>query len=192
MRGAVEELVQEYGRLGIIFANAGINGVWAPIDELQPDEWARTVRTYLTGTYLTLHFAVPHLNKRDGGSVVITSSIKGTRVFPNAKLSAYSCTKAAQITLAQMQAVELAKHNIRVNAICPGKIHTAIQAKTERRNIEEAAQDVEYPDGKIPRTTAKVDRPRQSLSCSYSWCPRGRFISGPPIWLDGARSVLVG
>ena len=63
MRQAVADLVQAYGRLDIVFANAGINGVWAPIDELQPAEWDRTIDINLRGTYLTLHHAVPHLKK---------------------------------------------------------------------------------------------------------------------------------
>jgi NAD(P)-dependent dehydrogenase (short-subunit alcohol dehydrogenase family) len=193
MRNAIEQVAETYGGLDIIFANAGINGVWAPIDELQPDEWARTIQTNLTGTYLTLHFGVPHLKKRGGGSVVIPSSINGTRVFSNAGSSAYSCTKAAQVTLAQMQAVELAKHNIRVNVICPGKIETGIQAKTEKRNIEEAAEDVEYADGKIPLTDGEGGSAEEVAELLlFLVSERGRFISGTPIWIDGAQSVLVG
>ena len=63
MRQAVGQLAQAHGRLDIVFANAGINGVWAPIDEIQPEEWDRTINTNLRGTYLTLHYAVPHLKK---------------------------------------------------------------------------------------------------------------------------------
>src|SRR3954452_22701742 len=80
MQRAVDELVRSFGRLDIVFANAGINGVWAPIDELQPQEWDRTINTNLRGTYLTLHYAVPHL-KKAGGSIVITASINGSRTF---------------------------------------------------------------------------------------------------------------
>lgn len=193
MRAAVEALAHEYGGLDIIFANAGINGVWAPIDELQPEEWSRTINTNLTGTYLTLHHGVPHLKKRGGGSIVITSSINGTRVFSNAGSSAYSCTKAAQLTLTQMQAVELAKHNIRVNAICPGRIETAIQAKTVKRNIEEAAEDVDYRSGKIPLTDGEGGSAEEIAELLiFLVSERGRFISGTPIWIDGAQSVLVG
>jgi NAD(P)-dependent dehydrogenase (short-subunit alcohol dehydrogenase family) len=173
MRAAVEALVHEFGGLDIIFANAGINGVWAPIDELQPEEWSRTINTNLTGTYLTLHHGVPHLKKRGGGSIVITSSINGTRVFSNAGSSAYSCTKAAQLTLTQMQAVELAKHNIRVNAICPGRIETAIQAKTVKGTSKKPPRTWTIAAERYRSPAGKGDQRRRSPSCSSSWCRSG-------------------
>jgi NAD(P)-dependent dehydrogenase (short-subunit alcohol dehydrogenase family) len=193
MQAAVDKLVARYRRLDIIFANAGINGVWAPIDEIEPEEWDRTINTNLRGTFLTLRYGVPHLKSAGGGAIVITSSINGTRVFSNAGSTAYSCTKAAQVTLAQMQALELAKHNIRVNAVCPGRIETAIQAKTEARHLEEAREAVEYPDGKIPLTDGEGGSAEEVAELVlFLVSDRGRFISGTPVWIDGAQSVLVG
>jgi NAD(P)-dependent dehydrogenase (short-subunit alcohol dehydrogenase family) len=193
MERAVKALVAAFGGLDIIFANAGINGVWAPIDEIQPDEWERTIRTNLTGTYLTVHYGVPHLKARGRGAIVITSSVNGTRIFSNAGATAYSSTKAAQVALGQMLAVELAKHDIRVNVICPGRIETAIQGKTERRNIEEAAEPVEYPEGKIPLTDGEGGSAEEVAELVRFLCSdEARFISGTPIWIDGAQSVLVG
>jgi len=93
MRQAVERLVGKYGRLDIVFANAGINGVWAPIDQLQPEEWDETIAINLRGTYLTIHYSVPHLKQAGGGAIVITSSINGTRTFTSAGATAYSCTR---------------------------------------------------------------------------------------------------
>ena len=72
MRGAFDTLQKRFGRLDIVVANAGINGVWAPIDDLKPQEWDRTMAVNLRGTYLTLHLAVPLL-KRRGGAIVVVS-----------------------------------------------------------------------------------------------------------------------
>jgi len=193
VRAAVERLVDEQGGLDIVFANAGINGVWAPIDEIEPGEWDKTIAVNLRGTYLTIHHSVPHLKKRGAGVILITSSINGTRVFSNAGATAYSSTKAAQLAMGQMLAVELAKHRIRVNVICPGKIDTAIQDKTETRNLKEAAEEVEYPDGKIPLTDGEGGEAAEVAELAlFLASDRGRFISGTPVWIDGAQSTLVG
>ncbi len=193
MERAVGQLVRQFGRLDIVFANAGINGVWAPIDELTPEEWDRTINTNLRGTFLTLHHTVPHLKKAGGGSIIITSSINGTRVFSNAGATAYSCSKAGQVAMAQMAALELAKHRIRVNVVCPGRIDTAIQENTQARNVEAAKEPVEYPDGTIPLTD---DKAGSSLDVAelvlFLASGRSKHITGTPVWIDGGQSLLVG
>ena len=83
MREMMDEIGERWGRIDVVFANAGINGVWAPLDELDPDEWDRTLSINLKGTFLTVKYALPYL-KRRGGSVVVTSSVNGTRIFSNA------------------------------------------------------------------------------------------------------------
>jgi NAD(P)-dependent dehydrogenase (short-subunit alcohol dehydrogenase family) len=191
MQGAVEKLARQCGRLDLVHANAGINGVWAPIDELQPEEWDRTINTNLRGTYLTLHFAVPHLKRAGGGAIVITASINGTRSFGSAGATAYSATKAAQVAMMQMQALELAKHHIRVNAVCPGRIETEIPDNTQPRHTEEAKWPAEYPHGKIPLTG---DKPGKAADVAALVCfllsDHARHISGTPVWIDGAQSLL--
>src|SRR5687767_9428809 len=127
VRRAVDGTVERFGRLDIVVANAGINGVWAPIDELTPEEWDKTLDINLKGTFLTLHFAVPHLKRAGAGSVIVTSSVNGNRTFSNAGATAYSCSKAGQVAMVKMAALELGKHQIRVNAVCPGAIKTKIQ-----------------------------------------------------------------
>ena len=193
MEAAIDKLVHAFGRLDIVFANAGINGVWAPIDELAPEEWDRTINTNLRGTFLTLRYAVPHLKKAGGGSIVITSSVNGTRVFSNAGATAYSCTKAAQVALAKMAALELAKHRIRVNVVCPGWIDTEIGENTSSRHIEAAKEPVEYPEGKIPLTDGRAGTSEEVAELVlFLASDRSRHISGTPVWIDGAESLLVG
>lgn len=194
---AMERLYRQvddrWGRLDVVFAHAGVNGVWAPIEELEPDEWAQTIRINLTGTFLTVKYAVPLLKRQGGGAIVITSSINGTRRFTGAGASAYASSKAGQIAFMQMMALELAKHRIRVNAICPGAISTDIEEHTERRHTEEAAEPVEYPAGGIPLTDGQPGRPEQVADLVlFLASDRSSHISGTPVWIDGAESLLQG
>ena len=107
MQAAYRQLGDRWGRLDIVFANAGINGVWAPLEELTSEDWDQTLLVNLKGTFLTVKYALPLLKKR-GGSVIIDSSINGTRIFSNSGASAYSSSKAAQVAFAKMIALELA------------------------------------------------------------------------------------
>lgn len=193
MAAAVARLVSGYGRLDGIFANAGINGVWAPIDEIRPEEWDRTIAVNLRGTYLALHHGVPHLKRAGGGAVVVTASVNGTRVFSNAGATAYSATKAAQVAMTQMLALELAKFRIRVNVVCPGAIETSIDDSTEQRSEEVAGEPAEYPEGEIPLTDGEPGTAEQVADLvAFLLSDRARHISGTPVWIDGAESLLVG
>jgi NAD(P)-dependent dehydrogenase (short-subunit alcohol dehydrogenase family) len=193
VKAAIADLVREYDRLDYLFANAGINGVWAPIDELGPAEWDRTITTNLRGTYLTLHYGVPHLKRMGEGAIVITASVNGTRVFSNAGATAYSCTKAAQVAMAKMLALELAKFRIRVNVVCPGAIETAIEDSTTHRDPDVAGEPVDYPAGKIPLTDGEPGTADEVADLVlFLLSDKARHITGTPVWIDGAESLLVG
>jgi NAD(P)-dependent dehydrogenase (short-subunit alcohol dehydrogenase family) len=192
MERVVGEVAERWGRLDVVFANAGINGVWAPIDELAPEEWEKTIAINLNGTFFTIKAAVPQLRKQ-GGSVIVTASVNGTRMFSNGGASAYASTKAAQVALTQMLAVELAKDRIRVNVVCPGAIETEIEEHTERRNIEKAKEPVEYPEGKIPLTDGKPGSAEQVAKLVlFLASDDSDHITGTPVWIDGGQSLLQG
>lgn len=192
MQRAVETVQERWGQLDVVFANAGINGVWAPIEELEPDEWNRTIQTNLTGTFLTVKYAIPML-KKVGGSIIITASVNGTRIFSNTGATAYSCTKAAQVAFTKMAALELAKHRIRVNVICPGAIETSINDSTQKRDIELEKEPVDYPEGNIPLTDGKPGTSEQVADLAlFLASDRSGHITGTPIWIDGAESLLMG
>jgi NAD(P)-dependent dehydrogenase (short-subunit alcohol dehydrogenase family) len=193
MRAAVAALLDAFGSIDIVIANAGINGVWAPIDEITPEEWDRTMNTNLRGSYLTLHLTVPHLKRAKGGAIVIVSSINGTRTFSNAGATAYSCTKAAEVVMAKMTALELAKDRIRVNVVCPGKIDTQIEESTRVRSKETAGEPVEYPRGQIPLTGGDAGTSKDVAELIlFLVSDRSRHITGTPVWIDGGQSLLVG
>ena len=181
-----------WGRLDIVVANAGINGLWAPIEEITEQDWEKVFDINLKGTFQTVRLAVP-LMKRDGGAIVIVSSVNGTRIFSNAGASAYATTKAGQLAFARMMALELAKHRIRVNTVCPGAIDTSIDENTQRKDLDQAREPVIYPAGRIPLTDGKPGTASQVaeliwfLSAGIS-----SHISGAEVFIDGAESLLQG
>lgn len=186
---AIEMARERFGRLDIVFANAGVNGVWAPIEELKPEEWDRTLDINLKGTFLTLHYAVPLLRASGGGSVIITSSVNGNRTFSNAGTAAYSSSKAAQVALMKIAALELGRYNIRVNAVCPGAIHTNIGERTEKRDTEKVQIRADVDSSKFidqgqgePQDVADV--------CVFLASELSRHVSGVDIYVDGGASLL--
>ncbi len=192
METAISDTVEQFGRLDVVFANAGINGVWAPLEDLTPEEWQKTIDVNLNGTFYTVKYAVPHLKKR-GGSVIVTSSVNGTRIFSNTGATAYSCTKAAQVAFTKMTALELAKHRIRVNVICPGAIESEIDDNTEQRNVEREKEPVEFPKGEIPLTDGKPGKAEQVAELVlFLASDASSHITGTELWIDGGQSLLQG
>jgi NAD(P)-dependent dehydrogenase (short-subunit alcohol dehydrogenase family) len=191
MRRAAEQLGQRWGRIDIVFANAGINGVWAPIEELTPEEWDRTLDINLKGTFLTIKYAVPYL-KRQGGSVIVTASVNGTRIFSNTGATAYSCSKAGQVAMTKMLALELAPHKVRVNVICPGAIETSIDENTEKRDLEHVRIPVEYPKGAHPLEGAPGSAEQVARLVLFLASGASDHITGTEMWIDGAESLLRG
>jgi NAD(P)-dependent dehydrogenase (short-subunit alcohol dehydrogenase family) len=192
MKKAVERIVDHFGRLDIVFANAGMNGTWAPIEELKTDEWTRTLSVNLTGSFLTIKYAASELRRRRG-SVIVCSSVNGVRMFSNSGATAYACSKAGQIALTKMLALELADDGVRVNAVCPGAIATPIHEKTEQRNLEEAREPVEYPEGQVPLTDGKAPGPEVVADVVvFLASDAARHVTGSVMFVDGAQSLLQG
>lgn len=192
MRRTLELVAERFGRLDVVYANAGINGVWAPIEELTPEEFDKTIAINLRGTFLTIKYAVPYL-KKQGGSVIVTSSVNGTRTFSNTGATAYSTSKAGQLAMAKMLAVELGHHKIRVNVICPGAIDTNIGENTEQRDIDTIKVPAEYPQGtssltgKKPGSIEQVGRLALFLASDAS-----DHITGEVVYIDSGASLVVG
>ncbi|MDH4440610.1 MAG: SDR family NAD(P)-dependent oxidoreductase [Rhizobium sp.] len=190
MKEAVSTLLEKRGALHMVVANAGVNGTWAPIDDLTPEEFDQTIAINLRGTYLTLHHCVGPM-KTTGGSIVVISSINGTRTFTTPGATAYSATKAAQLAMVQQLALELGRHGIRINAVCPGAIETSIDDNTATRGREMAEVAVEFPDGDIPLTGGEagtIDEVADVIHFLLS--PASRHVTGTPIWVDGGQSLL--
>jgi NAD(P)-dependent dehydrogenase (short-subunit alcohol dehydrogenase family) len=92
-----------------------------------------------------------------------------------------------------MLALELAKHRIRVNVICPGAIETEIEESTERRDLEKAKEPVEFPEGDVPLTGGKPGKAEQvARLVLFLASDESDHITGTPVWIDGGQSLLKG
>ncbi|MCZ8520393.1 MULTISPECIES: SDR family oxidoreductase [Paenibacillus] len=192
IRDGIGEAVRRWGRLDIVFANAGVNGTVAPIETMEVDDWDETISINLRGTFATVKYAVPHL-KEKGGSIIITSSINGNRVFSGFGFGAYSTTKAGQVAFMKMAALELAQFKIRVNAVCPGAIETNIGRNTHPMpELEEIQIPVEFPEGGQPLADGP-GRPEQVADLVlFLASGESSHITGTAVYIDGAESLLHG
>jgi NAD(P)-dependent dehydrogenase (short-subunit alcohol dehydrogenase family) len=189
---AVARTVERFGGLHVVFANAGINGMQAPIEELTLDEWRATLDTNLTGTFLAVKHAIPHLRAAGGGSVIVTASVNGTRLYSNPGYAAYSTSKAGQVAFAKTAAIELARWEIRVNAILPGSVRTNIRESTYRRNVERVSWRTEQPTRWPPLRGVPAEAQDVADLVLFLASDASRHITGAEIVLDGAASLLRG
>lgn len=192
MIAAYETIGRKWTQVDIVVANAGINGVWAPLDRIQVAEWNETMATNLLGTFLAVKLALPYLRVR-GGSVIVVASINGTRIFSNSGATAYACSKAAQVAFAKMTALELAKDQIRVNVVCPGAIETNIDSSTQRRDLENLHLPVIFPEGDVPLTGGSPGSAEQVAELiGFLASDAANHITGTEVFIEGGQSLLQG
>src|SRR5712691_7568411 len=124
IKGAVNRAVKEFGRLDVIYNNAGLGGAVGALEKTTAENWDRSFAILLRAVFLGIKYAVPEMRKQGGGSIISTASIAGLRGA--AGLHAYCAAKAGVISLSRSASIELAKDKIRVNCICPGLIATPL------------------------------------------------------------------
>jgi len=150
-RRMIETCVEEFGRLDILFNNAGILKGGPSGDnilEITEEDWDRIIDVNVKGIFLGCKYAVPHMIKQGGGSIINAGSIAG--VVARSGQLGYSTAKGAVVNMTRELALDLAKYKIRVNATCPGFIST-------------------------PLVKSFVDSQPQMASIWQSWHPLGRF-----------------
>ena len=192
VRGFCQATAQALGGINHLINTVGVVDNAGDVVELSLEVWDRTLAVNLTSAFLMAKCAVPHIISGGGGSIVNISSISG--LANQARAMAYSVTKAGLIALTRSQAIDLAQHNIRANAICPGSVETPLMeqaivltADETGRTPEETRKDwqSQYPTGRFsdPRDVAEL----ALFLCS----PRAANITGASLVVDGGLMALL-
>jgi len=180
----VEAAVARFSRLDILFNNAGV-GKHIPFEALTEAEWDRIVDINLRGVFLGCRYGVPALRRAGGGVILNTASQSGLQGHPNNQ--AYCAAKAGVINFTRSLAKDLARHNIRVNAICPGGTDTPIL-----RGYIPAGESPGYVARMLaPRTPfGRLARPEEIAAAAlFLVSDDASFISGVALPVDGAASA---
>ena len=150
VQNMVQAAVAKYGRLDVLFNNAGITGPVAPLHESREEDFDKVINTNLRGVYLGMKYGIAQMLPQGGGAIINTGS--ESALVGVSGLAAYCASKGGIIQITKAAAVEYAKQNIRVNCICPGSIQTPMLEgfiAGSREVLEQFLQ--RYPMGRIGR-----------------------------------------
>jgi NAD(P)-dependent dehydrogenase (short-subunit alcohol dehydrogenase family) len=184
----VRHAVDDFGRLDVLFNNAGIEGEVAPIVEASEESFDRVLTINVKGVWLNMKFALRAMRAAgNGGSIVNTSSGLGHTGIP--ELGAYVASKHAVIGLTRTAALEVARDGIRVNAICPGPIETRMMRSLEEqgRPDDPEAAHVLYQQ-LVPIGRYGTAQEVANL-VTFLVSERASFINGAALAIDGGSTA---
>jgi NAD(P)-dependent dehydrogenase (short-subunit alcohol dehydrogenase family) len=178
----VAATVNAFGGLDIAFNNAGIpSAIGGAFEDFALDDWQRIIATNLSGVFHSIKAEVPALKARGGGAIVVTASIASLIAAPG--MAAYVASKHGVGGLVKAAAIDLIKHNIRVNAICPGMVDTAMLAGATAIPEVLAGMEAATPIGRIA-TPEEAARAALFLASDDS-----SYMVGALMTVDGGVSL---
>lgn len=176
VQNMIATTVKTYGRVDILFNNAGIEGPSSKLANYKEEDWDRVIAIDLTAVYLGMKYVIPEMLKQGGGVIISTASVAGIVGFPGS--GAYSAAKAGVINMTRMVALEYADKNIRVNCICPGIIDTPMVDRVVGGRPKERVVKAE-PVGRL-------GRPEDIANAAlFLASDESSFATGAPFIIDG-------
>lgn len=177
-RAMCDETVRRFGGLDIQYNNAGIEGEGGFLAQLSEEAFDRVIAINLRGVWLGMKYALPHLIRRGGGSIINTASVAGIVGIKGA--AAYCAAKAGVISLTRVAAIEYGRYNIRVNCICPGVIDTPMA-----RRVSEEGGVTAQANERIS-VLRRVGKPEEiARTALFLASDEAGFATGAPFVIDG-------
>ncbi len=185
-RRMVEKTVAFGGKLDVLVNNAGISPNGTVVD-MEVAEWQQTLDINLTGPFLLMKAAIPHIIKAGGGSVINIASLAGLRCL-NAK-AAYSATKAGLIMLTQQAALDFGPAKVRCNVVCPGATLTPMTEGLDKllKTDKETAQAILTANSPLRRAATPDE---MTGICSYLASDDSSFMTGAVLVMDGGAAIV--
>jgi len=174
---------ERYGRLDVLFNNAGIMD-GSDDDAVATDEevWDRTMAINAKGVFLGCKYGVPALRRAGGGSIINTASFVALRGAATAQI-AYTASKGAVLALTRELAVVHARENIRVNALCPGPLRTELLMKFLDTDEKKQRRLVHVPMGRFGEAREMAD------AALYLADPASSYVTGTELTVDGGLTA---
>ena len=185
VKNAITTAVNRFGKIDLLFSNAGNFGVVAPIADYPEDIFDSVIAVHVKGAFLFAKHALPQMN--DGGSIVITSSVAGVRGDPG--VCAYITAKHAQIGLMRVLAKEAAARNIRVNTLHPGPVDNDFQLNVEKRLSVAIGRDGTQFFNEIIPLHRHVRADEVARSVLFLASAASSFTTGSLLMVDGGLSA---